>query len=72
MREKRKNPAAVKLGSLGGQKRMSELSKRERQALGASGGRARAKKLSTAKRRAIAKAAVAARERRRAERQAKP
>ena len=70
---KRKNPAAVALGrlggkaggKLGGKKRMESMSTQERKefaALGGSvGGRARAQKLTAAQRKKIAKKAAAAR-----------
>ena len=66
---KKKNPAAVALGRLGGKKggksRMESMTAEERQEFarsgGEAGGKARAETLSPARRKAIAKAAAAAR-----------
>jgi hypothetical protein len=66
---KKKNPAAVALGKLGGKKggkaRMESMTAEEREefarAGGQAGGKARAEKLSPARRKEIAKAAIAAR-----------
>ncbi|HKD45157.1 MAG TPA: hypothetical protein VKD24_05825 [Candidatus Angelobacter sp.] len=66
---KKKNPAAVALGKLGGKKggpaRMKLMSAEDRQAFakagGLVGGKARAKKLTSAQRKASAKKAAAAR-----------
>ena len=66
---KKKNPAAVALGRLGGKiggkMRMESMTPEERQEFarsgGKAGGKARADKLSPARRKAIAKAAAAVR-----------
>jgi uncharacterized protein YaiL (DUF2058 family) len=62
---KRKNPAAVALGRLGGKKgglaRARKLSRSERQSIATKAGKARMKTLSKAQRSALAKKAIAAR-----------
>ncbi len=67
-KKEKKNPHARALGALGGKARMNALTSDERKQLAASGGATRAKNLSSRRRKEIAKLAVAARERRRAER----
>jgi hypothetical protein len=63
----KKNPNAQALGSLGGRARAKNLSDLEVTKIASKGGKARAAKLSAAERKRIAKLAVAARERRRKE-----
>jgi hypothetical protein len=63
--DRKKNPNAQALGSLGGKARAKSLSHAELVEIARAGGKARAAKLSVAERRRIAKLAVAARERKR-------
>jgi len=62
---KKKNPNAVRLGSLGGKARAAKLSAAERKAIAKKGAAERNRSLSAADRRRIAKLAVEARERKR-------
>ena len=64
----KKNPHAQALGSLGGKARAKNLSDAEINKIASKGGKARAAKLSAAELSRIGKLAVAARERKRAER----
>jgi hypothetical protein len=63
--EKKPNPHAQALGSLGGKARARNLSEAEVAQIASKGGKARAAKLSPAERSRIAKLAVAAREHKR-------
>jgi hypothetical protein len=63
----KKNPNAQALGSLGGKARAENLSESEISEIASKGGKARASKLSAAERKRIAKLAVAARERKKKE-----
>lgn len=65
MGQKKPNPHAQALGSLGGKARAKNLSDVEITKIASKGGRARAEKLSAAELSRIAKLAVAARERKR-------
>ena len=62
---RKKNPNAVALGRLGGQKRAETLSQSERSAIARKGAAARNAALSAAERKRIAKLGVEARERKR-------
>lgn len=64
---RKKNPHAQALGSLGGKARAKKLSEVERAKIASAGGKARAAKLTAAERKQIAEAAVAARERKKEE-----
>jgi hypothetical protein len=59
---RKKNPAAVQLGKLGGKARMKSLSPAERSAIAKKAAEARAKKLSPAERKRIAMLGVKARQ----------
>jgi hypothetical protein len=63
--DKKPNPHAKALGSLGGKARAEILSTSDLARIASKGGKARAKKLSAAERSRIAKLGVAARERKR-------
>ena len=65
MGQKKPNPHAQALGSLGGTARAKNLSDAEISKIASKGGKARAAKLSAAELSRIAKLAVAARERKR-------
>jgi hypothetical protein len=69
MARKRKNPAAVALGKLGGKARAKSLSPGKRSKIAKMGAAARAKKLSAAKRKRIAMLGVKARRAKRSKRQ---
>jgi hypothetical protein len=65
--QRKKNPHAQALGTLGGKARAEQLSDSEIVKIASKGGKARAKKLTAAERKRIAQAAVAARERKRSQ-----
>lgn len=67
MGQKKPNPHAQVLGTLGGKARAKNLSETEIAKIASKGGKARAAKLSAAELSRIAKLAVAARERKRKE-----
>jgi hypothetical protein len=67
MGQKKLNPHAQALGTLGGEARAKKLSQAEIAKIASKGGKARAAKLPPAELRRIAKLAVAARERKRKE-----
>jgi hypothetical protein len=67
MRQKKLNPHAQALGSLGGKARAKNLSDADISRIASKGGKARAAKLSAAELSRIAKLAVVARERKRKE-----
>ena len=69
MDKEKQNPHAQVLGSLGGKARAQSLSRTERAKIARKGGIARAAKLSASELSRIAKLAVAARERKRKEKQ---
>jgi dihydrodipicolinate synthase/N-acetylneuraminate lyase len=66
--DRKKNPHAQALGTLGGKARARNLSAANIAEIASKGGKARAAKLSAAERKRIAKLAVAARERKKRER----
>jgi hypothetical protein len=71
MAKKRKNPAAVTLGKLGGKARAAKMTPEELSRVARKGGLARVRKLSHSELRRIALLGVAARRRKREEREGK-